>query len=100
MAPYTGYADWQGLDREGLVWTYGDGSPIHPKTISNRFLKLSAGAGLPRIRLHDVRHSYASAAHTRLGDGLARGEGDQPAARARNRGDHAGHLLARAPGGG
>ena len=58
----TEYTDWQDLSRDGLVWTYGDGSPIHPKTISNRFLKLSAEAGLPRIRLHDVRHSYASAA--------------------------------------
>lgn len=56
------FTDWQGLSRSGLVWTYGDGSPIHPKTISSRFLKLSADAGLPRIRLHDVRHSYASAA--------------------------------------
>ena len=56
------FTDWQGLSRSGLVWTYGDGSPVHPKTISNRFLKLSKDAGLPRIRLHDVRHSYASAA--------------------------------------
>jgi integrase len=54
--------DWQGLARSGLVWTYGDGSPIHPKTLYERFLRLSAEAGLPRIRLHDVRHSYASAA--------------------------------------
>lgn len=57
-----GFTDWQGLTRGGLVWTYGDGSPIHPKTFYERFLRLSAAAGLPRIRLHDVRHSYASAA--------------------------------------
>ena len=57
-----GFTDHQGLTRTGLVWTYPDGAPIHPKTISNRFLKLSKDAGLPRIRLHDVRHSYASAA--------------------------------------
>ena len=50
------YEDWQGLSRSDLVWTYDDGSPIHPKTISNRFLRLAASAGLPRIRLHDVRH--------------------------------------------
>ena len=56
------FTDWQGLSRTGLVWTYGDGSPIHPKTISNRFLRHAKDAGLPRIRLHDVRHSYASAA--------------------------------------
>lgn len=54
------FTDWQGLSRSGLVWTYGDGSPIHPKSFYVRFLKHVAAAGLPRIRLHDVRHSYAS----------------------------------------
>lgn len=57
-----GFTDWQGLSRHALVWAYGDGSPVHPKTFYERFLRLSAEAGLPRIRLHDVRHSYASAA--------------------------------------
>lgn len=56
------FEDWQGLSRAGLLWTYGDGSPIHPKTFYARFLRLAEEAGLPRIRLHDVRHSYASAA--------------------------------------
>lgn len=56
------FMDWQGLSRADLVWTFGDGSPIHPKTFYTRFLKHAAAAGLPRIRLHDVRHSYASAA--------------------------------------
>lgn len=57
-----GFTDGQGLARAGLVWTYGDGSLITPRTIHQRFVRLSADAGLPRIRLHDVRHSYASAA--------------------------------------
>jgi integrase len=57
-----GFTDWQGRTRTGLLWTYPDGSPIHPKTITEWFLRLSAEAGLRRIRLHDVRHSYASAA--------------------------------------
>jgi Phage integrase family len=39
-----------------------DGSPIHPQRISAWFLQHTRAAGLPRIRLHDVRHSYASAA--------------------------------------
>jgi len=56
------YTDWQGLSRSELVWTYGDGSLITPRTLYDRFVKLSAEAGLPRIRLHAVRHSYASAA--------------------------------------
>lgn len=33
-----------------------------PVTLYRRFVKLTAEADLPRIRLHDVRHSYASAA--------------------------------------
>jgi integrase len=56
------FTDWQGLHRTGLVWTYDDGSPIHPKTMYTRFLRHTAAAGLPRIRLHDVRHVYATAA--------------------------------------
>ena len=56
------FTDWQGLSRSELVWTYEDGSLITPRTLYDRFVKLSTEAGLPRIRLHDVRHSYASAA--------------------------------------
>ena len=33
----------------------------HPDTITRRFKKLAAVAGLPGIALHDVRHSYATA---------------------------------------
>jgi integrase len=33
----------------------------HPDTITRRFKKLAAAAGLPKIDLHDVRHSYATA---------------------------------------
>jgi integrase len=57
-----GYTDHQGLTRTGLVWTYEDASLIKPVTLYRRFVKLTAEAGLPLIRLHDVRHSYASAA--------------------------------------
>lgn len=56
------FTDWQGLTRHDLVWTHGDGRPVHPKTFYKRFVNLMTEAGLPRIRLHDVRHSYASAA--------------------------------------
>jgi integrase len=54
------FVDSTGASRSGLLWTYGDGSPIHPNTWYERFLKLSAAAGLPRIRLHDLRHTYAT----------------------------------------
>jgi integrase len=46
----------------GLVFTRPDGSPIHPDLITDWFRRLARAAGLPPIRLHDVRHSYATAA--------------------------------------
>jgi len=33
----------------------------HPDKITRRFHTLAAAAGLPKINLHDVRHSYATA---------------------------------------
>ena len=42
-----------------LVWL--NGRPIHPDTITDLFHRHRAEAKPPRIRLHDVRHSYASA---------------------------------------
>ncbi len=46
----------------GLVFTRANGAAIHPEYVSRRFTQLSRRAGLPRIRLHDLRHSYATAA--------------------------------------
>jgi integrase len=46
----------------GLVFTWPDGRPLHPERFSKWFEQLARAAGLPRIRLHDVRHSYATAA--------------------------------------
>ena len=51
-----------GYQGSGLVFTMPDGSPIHPQRISAWFVQHTHAAGLPRIRLHDVRHSYATAA--------------------------------------
>jgi len=45
-----------------LLFVWADGRPLHPDTITALFHKHCEAAGLPRIRLHDVRHSYASAA--------------------------------------
>ena len=56
------FTDHQGLTRTGLCWTHADGRMVTPRVIYDRFIRLAAEAGLPRIRLHDVRHSYASAA--------------------------------------
>lgn len=46
----------------GLVFSREDGSPIHPQRFTSWFRLLGRDAGLPRIRLHDLRHSYATAA--------------------------------------
>lgn len=45
-----------------LLFVWPDGQPLHPDTITALFHKHCEAAGLPRIRLHDVRHSYATAA--------------------------------------
>lgn len=44
-----------------LVFTWEDGSAIHPERFSCWFKKLCRSSSLPRIRLHDVRHSYVTA---------------------------------------
>ncbi len=55
----TGWLDWPDHD---LVFTQPDGSPVNPDWFSRRFRKLCVRAGLPPIRLHDVRHTWATLA--------------------------------------
>lgn len=47
---------------DGLVVTNIDGSASNPEAFSNLFADLARRAGLPVIRLHDLRHSYATEA--------------------------------------
>ncbi|MCE0764817.1 site-specific integrase [Pseudonocardia kujensis] len=45
----------------GKVFTREDGSPLHPNDVTDQFQDdLIIGAGLPPIRLHDLRHGAAS----------------------------------------
>lgn len=44
----------------GLFFVRPDGQPWHPQTISDRFDHLVAKAGLPPVRLHDLRHCAAT----------------------------------------
>ena len=37
-----------------------DGAPLHPHLLSDAFNKLVKRSGLPRIRLHDLRHTHAT----------------------------------------
>jgi integrase len=46
----------------GLVFTHEDGRPLRPEYATRHFQALSHDAGLPVIRLHDLRHSNASLA--------------------------------------
>jgi integrase len=52
-------ADYSG---HGLVFARPDGTPLHPDSTSKRFRRLVANAGLPAIRLHDLRHTWATLA--------------------------------------
>ncbi|MDQ3390792.1 MAG: tyrosine-type recombinase/integrase, partial [Actinomycetota bacterium] len=47
---------------DSLVVTIGDGSAPNPEAFSNLFQTLARRAGLRPIRLHDLRHSYATSA--------------------------------------
>jgi integrase len=45
-----------------FVFTWPDGTPMHPKTVSRIVARLAVAAGLPRITAHGLRHSFATAA--------------------------------------
>ena len=44
----------------GRVFTTGEGDAIHPQRFSDWFEQRARTAGVPVIRLHDVRHTHAS----------------------------------------
>jgi integrase len=46
----------------GWVFTHNDGSPFHPNYVTRHFHELAEAAGLPPIRLHDLRHGAATLA--------------------------------------
>ena len=48
------------FNRAGLLFVMEDGTALHPDYLSRRFRKLTDGTDLPRIRLHDLRHTHAS----------------------------------------
>ena len=49
-----------GVNDEGWVFTDGDGQPIHPHALSQAFERIARRAGVPVIRLHDLRHTHAT----------------------------------------
>ena len=48
------------LGPDGLVFSYPDGRALDPGTITHSFSKTLTEAGLPHIRFHDLRHTFAT----------------------------------------
>lgn len=46
------------LDLEDPVFTHADGSPWLPAGVSDTFRRQARQAGLPAVRLHDIRHTH------------------------------------------
>ncbi|MCJ0874243.1 site-specific integrase [Streptomyces sp. AP-93] len=44
----------------GLVFCRPDGRPLRPHSVLDRLRKLSKGAGVPRVTVHDLRHLAAT----------------------------------------
>lgn len=51
-----------GYSDHDLVFAQADGSPVHPEYFSMAFDRRVARYKLPRIRLHDLRHTWATLA--------------------------------------
>jgi integrase len=50
----------QAWTESGFVFTDQIGRPLHPQQVSDQFYLLAFEAGLPPVRLHDLRHGAAS----------------------------------------
>jgi integrase len=51
-----------GYQDHGLAFCHPDGRPYHPERFSREFDRMVARLGTRRIRLHDLRHTWASLA--------------------------------------
>jgi integrase len=61
------WRDWQrteqavvGVEPTGWMFTNAGGEPIHPHSISQTFERIVKRAEVPRIRLHDLRHTHGT----------------------------------------
>ena len=50
-----------GFQDLGFIVHQNDGSPLHPDSITRKWTRFLDRNNLPRIRLHDLRHSNATA---------------------------------------
>jgi integrase len=54
----------EGWTDSGFVFTKPTGEPLHPDHLTRRFVRDVVSAGVPVIRLHDLRHTFATTALT------------------------------------
>ncbi|MFC1944224.1 site-specific integrase, partial [Chloroflexota bacterium] len=48
------------LTEDDFVFSHVDGSPLNPNTVTHTFAKAAERAGMPHLRLHDLRHIHAT----------------------------------------
>ena len=48
------------LSEDDFIFSHADGKPLNPSTVTHTFAKIIKRAGLPSIRLHDLRHIHAT----------------------------------------
>ena len=63
----TAWKAWQrteqkvvGIEPAGWVFSDVEGNPIHPHSVSQSFERIVARASVPKIRLHDIRHTHGT----------------------------------------
>jgi integrase len=63
----TAWREWQraeqraaGIEGAGWMFTDGGGQSIHPHAISQAFERIARRAGVPVIRLHELRHTHGT----------------------------------------
>jgi site-specific recombinase XerD len=44
----------------GLVFCLADGTPVDPRNFARSFKQILKRAGLPQMRVHDMRHTFAT----------------------------------------
>ena len=47
-------------ESDDWVFTDGDGEPVHPHAVYERFKRIVHNAGIPAMRFHDLRHTHGS----------------------------------------
>ena len=45
---------------EDLLFTWENGTPLLPDYVSKEFVRSQRGSGLPRLKLHELRHTHAT----------------------------------------